>query len=165
MKSGYLFFFLALIIINCSRGDKIDISTISIDREISVNHDLTQTTDSIIIYKTKKIISSSGDSVYNITTKSEKRKRDSLIAADTAKIPGSFAPETNHFTYSLTSAVNFSVIIYDSSGTELVKLVDGKFSKGSYEVYFAVYSVLKPGLYYAVVYHQSADQYFKLTIK
>jgi len=165
MKSGYLLFSLASFLIACSRSDKIDISTLKIDREITVNNNSEQTADSIIIFNTKKIISSTGDSVFSITTNSDKRNRDSFIGADSAKIPNTLAPETNHFTYALTEAVKFAVVVYDSTGNEKIKLVDGNFSKGVYEVYFAVYSVLKPGLYYTVVYHQSADQYFKLTVK
>ena len=147
----------------CSRGDKIDISTITIDREIEVKSVQSQTSDSIIIFNTNKIITTTGDSIYNITTKFEKRKRDSILAVN--KYPNPFAPVMTHFSYSLNDHTDFIIIVYDNSGMEVKKLVDGKFSKGVYEVYFDIYSIFKPGTYYAAVYHQIENQYFKLIVK
>ena len=158
----YHFIFLVLIsFYGCGGKDKIEISTISIDREFTVKNSPSQTFDSIVIYNTKRIVTATGDSIFNITTKEDKRKRES---ADRNKIADSLNPILTHYSYSLNELSDFIITIYDNSGIKLLNLVDGRFSKGIYEVRFEIYSILKPGSYISEVSHQNSDQYFKIIV-
>lgn len=161
--SYYLFILFIFVSFYGCGSDKLDIAAITIDREINVYCVPSQTIDSIIIFNTYKTIKTTGDSIYNITTKFEKRKRDSVMAVN--KIPNPFAPVMTHYSYTLNDFTDFIIIVYDNNGNDLKKLVDGKFSKGVYEVYFDIYSIFNPGTYYAAVYHQIENQYFKLIVK
>lgn len=154
--------FIAIIIFVSFYGcgdDKIDLSAIGIDREITVKNSPSQNFDSIVTFNTNRVINSTGDSVFNITT-SENRRESSLKnkPADTLD------PVMTHYSYSLNEAVYFIITIYDSSGLKLIELVNDRFSKGMYEVHFAIYSILKPGTYISAVSHQNSDQYFKIIV-
>ncbi|HEY3250952.1 MAG TPA: hypothetical protein VGK25_07525 [Ignavibacteria bacterium] len=155
--------------LSCGQNRKIDVSTITIDAEWTVQHNDSQTIDSIIILNTGKIIRTSGDSIYSIITHTENRRIDSL--RDVEKKLGhpinSFSPaalEITHQSFTLNENVNFSVFAYDTTGNEVLKLINDKFSKGVYEVYFAIFSILKPGSYILAITTQLVEQYIKLKV-
>jgi len=149
----------------CGGKSQIDISAIEIDGELTVKHDPSQTIDSIIVFNTGKIITTTRDSIYSIITRAEKRKNDSITEALKNKIPNPFAPPTIRQSFTLNENSLFSIIAYDTTGDEVIKLIDDKFSKGVFEVYFAIYSILKPGTYILKMSNQIVEQHLKLHVE
>ena len=167
-----LFFaFSALIIflqLSCGQNKKIDLSTIEIDANWTVEHNPSQSIDSIIIFNSANIIKNTGDTIYRITTHAENRRLDSL--RDVEKKLGHpinpFSPsEMTHQGFTINENSNFSIIAYDTLGNEALKFVDDKFQKGVYEVYFAIYSILTPGTYILKMSNQLVEQHIKLKVK
>jgi len=161
MKISLLIFLVLFSFYSCGGKDKIEVSAISIDREISVKSSPSQTYDSIIIYNTKLIVMATGDSVSIITTKSDKRRWESI---DKNKSADSINPALTHYSYSLNELSDFIITVFDNNGNKIINLVDGRFSKGIYEVHFEIYSILKPGTYISAVSHLNSDQYFKIIV-
>ncbi len=162
MKSSFLLFLVLSAFFGCGGKDKIELSLISIDRDINIKNSPSQNYDSIEVFNTNRLIKSTGDSVFNITTKENRRSNEN---SDKNKTADTLNPEMTHYSYSLNEAADFIVTIFDNNGNKLLNLVEGRFSKGIYEVYVAIYSVLKPGTYISGVSHQNSDQYFKIIVK
>ena len=148
----------------CSRKNQIYISAIEIDGELTVHHNPAQTIDSIIIFNTGKTITTTGDSVYSITTSAEKRKSDSLSSFKKDSIPNQFAPPVVRQSFTMNENRYFSIIAYDTTGNEVIKPIEDKYTKGIYEVYFSIYSVLKPGTYILKMSNQMVEQHIKLKV-
>lgn len=148
----------------CSSKDKIDVSSIEIDGDLTVEHNPSFTIDSIIIFNTGSIIKSTGDTIYSITTKAEKERVDSLREAQKNQPANPLAQPTTRQTFTLNENSYFSIIVYDTLGNEVIKLIDDKFPKGKYEVYYAIYSILQPGSYILAMSSQLVEQYIKLKV-
>jgi len=141
----------------CTQTKKIniDITKIKFEGTLSFRHNSNQTIDSIIIINTEKTITSTGDSIYNIITKEEKR---------IGKIPNPFAPETKFMVYSWQRTTLFSINVYDTMGYEIARLVNKELPPGEYLIYFAIYTVLNPGVYILEINYDNFEQIWKLII-
>ncbi len=126
--------------------------------------DQNQTVDSIIIFQSG-VVTSTGQPIFKITTKSEKRKTDSTNEARKKTIPNPFAPATNSLNYSLSEKSLFTIILYDTLGNEIEKLVNQVLAPGDYEVSFSIYYIMEPNVYLLETKSKGYNDFRKLIIK
>jgi len=124
-----------------------------------------QTVDSIITFRSGEVIST-GQPIYTITTKAEKRKTDSLTEVrKREKFPNPFAPATTFLPYTLMEKSLFRIAIYDTLGNEVANLINMELPFGEYLVNFSIYSVLKPNTYLLEIKYSDFTRVRKLIIK
>jgi hypothetical protein len=159
MKRYVLIFFLALLIISCGKGKKIDVENISFSSEDSffVYPNPNQTPDSVIIYNARDTITPAGDSIYIITTRFDKRIIDGVIEGNKNNPnPVSFTvPGT---TYRLQKKSFLKITAYDTSGYEFKALFDKELPPGEYKVNNSIYSTLPGGKFFIEIIYDDKRQ-------
>ena len=127
--------------------------------------DQNQTVDSIIIFQSGKV-HSTGQPIFTITTKYEKRKTDSTNEVKKKdSIPNPFAPVGTHSNYTLTEKSLFSITMYDTLGNEKEKLINKVLPSGDYEVNYSIYYIMDPNIYLLETKCNGSIDYRKLVIK
>ncbi|HMQ79027.1 MAG TPA: hypothetical protein PKE39_01825 [Ignavibacteria bacterium] len=152
----------------CGQKHKLDFYNFNVKPEDTwrFNTNPSQTIDSIFVFDTGKIINSTGERIYEITTYAEKRKDDSLLEiSKNEKFPSPFAPPTTSMPYTFKETTLFIETVYDSLGFEYTKLLEKELLPGEYIVKYAIYSVLKPGSYFMETIINNQKQLRKLIIK
>jgi hypothetical protein len=125
--------------------------------------DQNQTVDSIIIFQSGEV-HSTGQPIFTITTKYEKRKTDSTNEAKKKEIPNPFAPVRTYSNFSLSEKSLFSITMYDTLGNEKVKLVNNVLPPGEYEVNYSIYYIVEPNVYLLETKYKGFNDYRKLII-
>jgi len=158
---------LSVFAFSCGKVKKIDIEKINFAPEDTwfVEPNPTQTADSIIMYNARDTITPSGDSIYIITTKFDKRIIDNIIARE--KIQNNPYPLKFTITgnaYRVQKKSSFTINVYDTSGIEYKKLIDTEFSPGEYKVNFSIYTTLPGGRYYLEIILNDNKQFKRLAV-
>lgn len=158
-----------LLFLSYSYGQEIKISFDSIKKSaeplLILRYNSTQTLDSIIIFKSGEIIST-GFPVYTITTLAEKRTEDSTLeTSKKQKYPNPWPAPTTSLTYHIEEESLFTIIVSDTLGNEIVKLLNEELPQGEYKVNFSIYGILKPDVYFVEIKFPGYLRSWKLIIR